>query len=152
MTIKDLLIPRYAVAMNYPGSPFKIGDILTNVLGVTYRINGSQIVENVIAIQEFPEIFKPLIWWEFRDREDMPIYLKLEENYMSANGKKIILKAGTVLKVGSYFGTGKEATKYGRGTGAFLPMGKSNTADIENLNAFLPATEEEYLKYANAHI
>lgn len=71
MTIEQLLQPRYKVIEEYPNSPFEIDDIF-------FVNQDEEYINPPIGIQPFkyPHLFKKLSWWEGRDIEDMPKYLK----------------------------------------------------------------------------
>lgn len=60
----ELLAPRYKVIADYPGSPFKINEVIPPEL----------ILGN--GLDRFPVIFKKLEWWQERDVSQMPRYLK----------------------------------------------------------------------------
>lgn len=68
----NLINPRFRVKIKYPFSSFKVGDIVTTGKNsYLYRI-----------MSEFREVFAPIEWWEERKPEEMPEYVKGEnENY-----------------------------------------------------------------------
>lgn len=73
MTAAELLKPRKIVELDYPNSPFKIGEILEfdekeNKFYLPFE--GDKIFYN-INHEKYPHIFKPLNWWEHRKVEDM---------------------------------------------------------------------------------
>lgn len=74
MTAAELLKPRRIVELDYPNSPFKIGDILT-LCPHGYKSSGGIIVIKR-DVEPYPHIFKPLKWWERRKVEDMPKKVK----------------------------------------------------------------------------
>lgn len=73
MSIEDLLLPRYKVIADYPGSDYHVGEILdrdwgwvgNDDIGFKHRISG------------YPHLFRKLQWYEERKIEDMPQYVKL---------------------------------------------------------------------------
>lgn len=67
-----LLTPRVRVIVNYPGSPFKIGDILTLQNGL-YRLDFQRLFSD---LEKYPAVFQPLKWWECRTIEEMSEYVK----------------------------------------------------------------------------
>jgi len=86
--VSELMKPRVKCIgyqdMHYPGSPFGTGKILT-----FEKIHGELRYEwfeydgkNWITKSEtdnYPHLFKPLQWWEEREREDMPDYIRIED-------------------------------------------------------------------------
>lgn len=83
-----LLEPRYKVLADYPGSPFKVGEILklNDSIHPTYAhfTNGEKGIM-VDEIDNYPHLFRLLKWWEERDVKDMPEYvsgLNLHSRFM----------------------------------------------------------------------
>lgn len=64
MTTEQLLIPRYKVINDWPGSPCTIGEILP-----------SSDLETVY--NRYPHLFRPLQWWEERRISDLPNYIRI---------------------------------------------------------------------------
>lgn len=60
MTASELMKTRYKVISNYPNSVFNVGEIVKTVVWPEEYI------------KQFPNIFKPLKWFEDRDIDDMP--------------------------------------------------------------------------------
>lgn len=78
MTKEELLKPRYKVIADYPGSPYKIGDILFYMKSystVSY-LPTTTYCDKFIRIENYPHIFRKLEWWEEREEQDMPEYVK----------------------------------------------------------------------------
>jgi hypothetical protein len=85
-TIEDLLKPRVRVILDYPGSPFANGDILIQDLRtlkeVWIRVQEFENIRSDRAwisheyVRLYPEIFKPVQWWEGREPEELPKYVK----------------------------------------------------------------------------
>lgn len=78
----ELLTPRIEVIADYPNSPFVVGDILlfekSDGVFTTYKKEGYK--EGVITAMDFanyPHLFRPLPWYEKRDIEDMPEYVRI---------------------------------------------------------------------------
>jgi hypothetical protein len=70
-TIDHLLTPRFEVIGDYPDSILEVGKI---VLGkMCYVLESTK-----VDLTDFPHLFKPLNWWEYRKEEDMPEYLKID--------------------------------------------------------------------------
>ena len=87
MTTEELLKSRVKVIAPYPNSPYKVGEILTEFFfdnGNSYfSVNKDEKtfpdrVINSRTINECPNIFRKMEWWEDRKIEDMPEYLKEE--------------------------------------------------------------------------
>lgn len=77
MTPQELLIPRYKVISDYPNGCFKLGEILTEWIGNTYSGDNKYTV--ISKPDKFPAIFKSLKWWEERNIEELPKYLKIRD-------------------------------------------------------------------------
>lgn len=74
MTREELLKPRYKVIADYPRSNFNIGDIWPDV--AAEWTTKEQIDYTLEEMSKYPSLFKKLEWWEEREPEDMPEYLK----------------------------------------------------------------------------
>lgn len=77
MTAEELLRPRFYVIEEYPNSIFKKGDILQRIKGSTndwYHTDEKAWTANLCLedLEKYPNLFKPLKWWENRKVEDMP--------------------------------------------------------------------------------
>lgn len=120
MTNEELMTPRFKVIDDYPNSLFKIDEILTN----NERIFCD---ENSKRYSDFPNIFKPLEWWEERELTDFPKYLK--EEY-----------SNIVIKVENYY------LKYHKIHFRYFDLEIQNFSN-EYIYDFIPSTEEEYLEY-----
>jgi len=88
---QQLLIPRVLCIggkegePNYPGSKFKTGDVLLLLHYIYYKctIGGKFIPTHTVlseTVNQFPHLFKPLPWWEMRDKSDLPKYVKNIKN------------------------------------------------------------------------
>jgi hypothetical protein len=86
MTIAELLIPRCICVSptgdkyHYPASPYKIGEILTkddrdNVIPIKYEGSGGMFFSE---LKRYPYLFKELHWWQHRNIEDLPLFVKTE--------------------------------------------------------------------------
>lgn len=79
MTTEELLKPRYKVIADYPGCPFKVGQVLEKVKVAS----GKEFVRGMFhQPEDFPANFKKLEWWEERKPEDMPEYLNFPSRKM----------------------------------------------------------------------
>jgi len=85
LTKQQLLIPRVLCIggkegePNYPGSPYKTGQILYIH---TIDMNESDIPKDSVCLfditrSDFPHLFKPLPWWYGRTVEELPTWVKL---------------------------------------------------------------------------
>ncbi len=122
----NLLTPRVRVALRYPGSPFRVGDILTQEDRDIW-IKGD-CLSVLVKPYEFPAIFQPLKWHEFRAVEDMPQYLK------DCMIGKVVVKVHEYLPMGD----------------GFISEANTYTNYASPIDIFLPATEAEYLEYKNS--
>lgn len=94
MNPEQLLIPRYVVIADYPGSKFKVGQIIEFVSRADKEFSFTEewfVVIDGFAFgetwfQQWPHIFKALQWWEARMLEEMPVYVKNTATHMSHYG------------------------------------------------------------------
>lgn len=78
MTIEELLKPRYKVIAKYPESRFGVDEILTQWIGnIFVGKNPYTVLSNP---NDYPAIFKELKWWQEREIEDLPKYLKIDDS------------------------------------------------------------------------
>lgn len=83
--VENLLKPRWKVIANYPNSPYKIGQILNNDWH-EYDLPANElfsIATIYFEAHQYPAIFKKLEWWEERDIEEMPEYVKWTQDKFS---------------------------------------------------------------------
>lgn len=83
MTPKELLIPRYRLYATYPNCPFPHGAILIEQqLGATinpyYEVDtfGRPNAPSLYNPENYPANFYLLDWWEFRNINELPEYLR----------------------------------------------------------------------------
>jgi hypothetical protein len=79
MTASELLQPRYMVIADYPDSPFRIGQIITEFKDDYFEIESGMNVTGIFmncSISELPHLFRRLNWWEYRKEEDLPKKVK----------------------------------------------------------------------------
>lgn len=79
-----ILIPRFEVMIDTPFSPFVKGSIINFVwvenrqeLLHSFNNNGFIYHRGPSFFEEFPEVFRLLPWYEGREPEDFPKYLRL---------------------------------------------------------------------------
>lgn len=110
MTTEELLKPRYKVIADYPHSWFTIGEIIQdNFVSLSLKL--------------YPNIFKELKWWEKREVEDLPKYLKIGDCIRKVIKWDLILDKVTVTN------SKEDKTNY--------------------ISLYEPSTEEEYLQFIN---
>jgi hypothetical protein len=81
MTVEQLLKPRYKVIADYPGSQWKVNQVIEK----TKYMNGRWYVKGSLHDpDDYPAIFSRLEWWQERKLEDMPEYVRYAENGMVA--------------------------------------------------------------------
>jgi hypothetical protein len=120
MTTEELLRDRYRVIADYPQPPYNVddderklikGDVLlymrVNCI-MTYRRIGkyrhlSVGVPCVSHPEKYPDVFRKLEWWEEREPEDMPEYIKYENMVSMVVG----LDPGEPLRQVKYNGVGR---------------------------------------------
>jgi hypothetical protein len=132
MTTKELLRDRYEVIADYPGSQFRIGDILIQETKGGYFEGGKDGYDMPIQIMEndvyaCKNIFRKLSWWEKREESEMPEYIKLPNK----DGGKVYRVDKWVIDSDDEFGP------------YHLPLD-------EYCRGYLPATLEEYNNYINS--
>ena len=78
MTAEELMVPRYEVIADYPGSTYPIGTIFTSMSNgfVRYMLDGDKHSTNGLNLDKYPHLFRRMLWWEQRSVEDMPKRLK----------------------------------------------------------------------------
>ena len=140
LTKEQLLIPRVRVKGYYPNSPFKDGEILTQIelfggwvdaCPDYWNIDKAEYVSQS-DVEKSPIIFEKVHWWEERAVADMPMYLK-------DNVSDEVLKAKQWhIKTYLLFFTTQDCTNIFYKKVSWL-----------NPNAFTPAAEQEYLEYLN---
>lgn len=81
LTKEQLLIPRYLCTGTpgkqiWPGSIWRSGDIIEES-----KLHGDLMYcdKDGPRYSDFPHLFKPLRWWEYRQPDDMPEYVKSQE-------------------------------------------------------------------------
>jgi hypothetical protein len=73
MSYEDLMKPRYKVIADYPGCPFKVGEILQK----TKYMSGKEFVRGMLhQPDDYPANFQRLEWWQDRAETDPPEYVK----------------------------------------------------------------------------
>lgn len=144
-TVEELLAPRYKVVAKYFYSPYQIGDIVFGNDGgrvlLTITSEYSQFmasdmkVENfghIEILDEYPALFKKLEWWQEREPDEMPEYVKSPDFY---DEKKIIVTHVDGKNCRHHFNSeGYFGLKWSTGGGSLA-------------GHFEPATFEEYSQY-----
>jgi len=125
MTVEQLLEPRYKLIADFPNSPFKVGEILD--------LKDEWNIDNYLAYDKYPHLFKRLEWWEERKLEDMPEYVRLNPVNTIGGEKVFIIK--------SWHQEHKSIR-------AIIESHEHMNAMFERY--FLPATQSEYLNYINS--
>jgi len=104
---------------NYPNSPVNTGDILELTIHGYVFIACYGVTVTRDTVSKYPHLFRPMPWWEGRQPEDMPEYVRIKNK---------------VLRV----------VKYNLTFGEFLP---EKSKYMKRLEYTQPATEQEYLDY-----
>jgi len=146
LTKDQLLIPRVMCVgtqpgtINYPDSEFVTGEIL--MFGKSLTHSGDEIINDNGCFwkqdqsayiskryaEAFPHLFRPMPWWEGRNPEDMPKWVKFSENYMN-------FKAGSVYETECWSDKHYDCIQFRSEEGLCgVPFGKW----------VAPATEQEY--------
>lgn len=140
MDIKELLKPRYRNEIDFPGNPFKVGDILYLFFDNKSPYRSWYLAKeekSEIYLSEHPEnykeLFKPLKWWEQRKASDMPKYIKFYEPLPTEH---------SIWKVNEWrFGLKRPLVK----TDCDVVWRELSIMD-------LPATHEQYQSYINNQV
>ncbi len=81
---EELLIPRYIVIDDYPGSIFKIGTIITldnlklpKWYHPDFNYKEQRFFNYIEDFNKYPKIFKKLFWYENRSEKDLPKYISV---------------------------------------------------------------------------
>lgn len=126
LTSEELMKPRYKVVADYPHIEMDqhgVGDIISPY-GMGF-VHPEKVKEQY---DSFPHLFKKLEWWEERNIDDMPEYLKSEYK---------MLEVVEVYKISGY-----ETNTFGEFF-AKTPDSETGKLFIRNADA-MPATKEEY--------
>lgn len=135
---EDLLLPRYKIAHDYPGSPFRLNDIITFVMqdkDEKYFILKDQSEISEELFKQNPFIFRKLEWYEYRDPKIVEAVKYLKSNI---NGK--------VKEVVEY------SSDYGYMSGhrnSFKPTNPEYSLNpyTDMRSEWMPATFEEFNNY-----
>lgn len=126
MTTEELLKQRYEVIMPYPEMDWKVGEVLDRnwSWGEDDESGFNDCIDN------YPHLFRKLHWWEKRSAEEMPEYVKTDQNWTGFE----------IIKVSEYYGQNREFFTY-----------EGDTGDYQYCTSWtLPATESEYNNYINS--
>jgi len=133
MTTEALMKPRYKVISNYPGSIYNIGDIIEQIDGYFDLYKDGSTLYLEIELKKYPNIFKPLAWWEERKVSDMPMFIFDKENSQIIYKVKQWHSDGCTFYIGNKFDSD-----------VFYPSPSIN-------EYFLPSTESDYLTYKQSN-
>lgn len=123
MTPEELMSPRYKVILDYPGSLYKINQIVyesENLQGATFF---------KITVHKYPYIFKPIAWYVERLKKHMPTYVKVQDSLLGQYPQFIMIDKWVMDKIVPILHFGND-----------------------NLTAWYtePATEQQYIDYINS--
>ena len=146
MTPEELLNPRYKVIVDYPEMECEVGDIFHKLTfdngNYTYVTNPESPLQGYIIghmIERMPHLFKPLAWWEERQPEEMPKYVKIGQT-RDEDEDGLVDCIAEIINLSGINGYGKHLYLL-----ETIKAGKiSFLWPIEHL---LPATLEEYEAY-----
>jgi hypothetical protein len=123
----DLLKKRWMVIAPYPHSEFKVNEILDR----DWSWDGNDKDGFKDCISNYPHLFDELKWWQQRNANEMPEYLRYIGNNM---------RPPHIHQVKEHFHRSEAHPHYV--VGIFLTYDNSRFF----YDLFIPATEEEYLK------
>jgi hypothetical protein len=140
MSKEELLQPRVIVMVDFPQwSSFthKEGDILVKK-GIHYVGKGTARSINEKDVSKYPKVLQKLEWWEFRDEDDMPQYIR----YGEFNKRHSIYKIVDLNPEGyeDYFPC------------AFAENQNVKDYFLATFHGSYPSDEQEYLKYNAAEL
>lgn len=141
MTTEELLQPRRKVLIDYPDSEYSVGQVIhfkdksTAYTGtnewqsefIKNKNGGGGGMRCIKYFEPYPLIFRPMEWWEERKVEDMPEYVKDENE----PGEYEIIKV----------------QKWEFVNGQAIGIAYHNHAGGYSVTYLLPATEQEYNEY-----
>jgi len=81
LTPEQLLQPRWKCISRYPGNPFKVGQV---IIKHKFASGKWYVPDYMYDPDDFPEIFQPLQWWEYRQPDDMPKFLKTNPSFATS--------------------------------------------------------------------
>jgi hypothetical protein len=150
MTKEQLLIPRVMCVgtkegtQNFPGSDYLTGTILEpdgkDAKGIYYYRLKNRLFIYIDEVENYPNCFRPMPWWEGRKPEDMPEYVTV--NLLgSLQWMANEIKTGAVYKLDADF-------KYSYYKGHYLGIQYNNGGGALG-EYLLPASEQEYNEYKN---
>lgn len=128
-TIDHLLTPRFEVIADYPNSQFKVGEILDRDWA-EYPYGDESTESPNWKVSNYPNLFRPLNWWEKRTEEEMPKYLK----QVSDSGIMLYFMIGN-WDMGNLTGIWDSNKTKGCSIKSYLPE-----------YTFQPCSESEYLE------
>lgn len=118
--VEQLLVPRRRVMIDYPDSPYEVGDILFCNLGTLWY-------------DKYPAIFKRLEWYEERSEDEMPKYV----SYISLSKKE------------RFYGNVKTSDDNFQRARTFVEFKGIDMIKSWYGNTVLPATQAEYESFIN---
>jgi hypothetical protein len=130
--IKKLMIPRYILIADYPNNAQAVGSIISS---------DEAIIDPTIWCEtrdKYPNIFKKLGWWENRDINEMPDYVKNEKGIV----KKVFKHYTYILTSGADAGEHSVPAVC-----SFDEMMNGFEKLFWRYDTCLPATIQEYLEY-----
>ncbi len=141
----DLMMPRYKVVASYPGSNWKVGQVIElNLIGEDKRSDSYYAYTNedgavdAGSFDNWPDIFRKLQWWEEREEKDMPEYVKDRSAIPSVIRK---IEKHFIM----YLPNGMRWDEEAEDIGSFITDEKKCYRYV----FFSPATPEEYTQYLN---
>lgn len=142
MTPEELLRPRFLVIADYPNSECFIDTVIQKEL-IKYRDSLGFLINDTTTPEDYPAIFKKLEWWERRNVEDMPMYLK-QTGMVDSNDEPI---PDWYLKVKKHFNAGNGEWRDDSYSLFCIERCERTFGTCMNYSDFEPSTEEEYKKH-----
>lgn len=123
--IDNLMKPRYELIEDYPGCNLEVGEIF-----------GYEGID-VEFYEKYPKIFRKVNWYEDREEQELPKYLK----FVWDGNLQDVVKVNSWLYGNSY---AEEKNKTGKLNGFTQLSHTTDSLPRVSLNGWEPATEKEY--------
>jgi hypothetical protein len=79
LSTEQLMLPRWKIKVDFPGSYWNVGDIVTGRINISSGAGYLEFRDEIIFPENWPGCFYELGWWEYRNVNEMPSYLKVLE-------------------------------------------------------------------------
>lgn len=142
MDSKELMKPRFLVIADAPRLSYNIGRILTAIPENKdlYDCADAPSSEKIFNPEKYPHLFRELEWWENREVDEMPDYVKQTDMVDSFNNSV----PDVFIKVRKHFSCNSGDW---RNDDIFIFAPEDLTISSYSYNQFEPSSESEYNTY-----